>query len=111
MLESTINLYRILTSFRVFSSGQTTADYIPFESLDRVKVHSLATKALSKRTSKWGLKRRHVTYWLMAFAIGLLTGITSLPFYIHNNKVSLHFFHLWVSAPFKKLELRFLFIF
>jgi hypothetical protein len=43
-----------------FSSGQSTADFISFESLDRTKVHSMASKAMSKRTNRWQLKRRRI---------------------------------------------------
>jgi hypothetical protein len=51
-------------------------EYIRWESIDRFRVNTPATKALMKvEGGKWQLKRRHFNYWIICFAIALATGI------------------------------------
>lgn len=53
----------------------STEDYVRWESIDRFRVNSSATKAFLKSQNKWQLKRRQTTYWFICFSIGIVTGL------------------------------------
>jgi hypothetical protein len=75
-----------------------------FESIDHVKVYSIAAKQLSatkKKDGAFALKRSAATYWLMCTAIGIGTGI--MAYFSHQGLAGIQGIRISISRYFMTL--------